>query len=128
MGVGTDLRLGRRWRMANVTEIFLPVDMGQSGEGAVLFKCLFSTSGWLATCSKRSSQDNQDRFHLERRNWVKAWNACRCGQQRAGSKPGSPGSGLTWPVTPGGPLQLHGGDVLGPSVPAAELLVEGDSS
>lgn len=51
--------------------------------------------------TQRSSQDNQDSFHLQEGNWVKAWNAAagRPVGSRAGSKPGSPGSGLTWPVT-----------------------------
>ena len=65
-------------------------------------------------------------------NQAKAWNAA-AGQPaggRAGNRPGSPVPWAHLARDPGGPLQLHGGDVLGPSVPAAgplwmETVLEG---
>lgn len=99
--------------------------MGRSERGLSSSNASSPIFSWLATLKpKRSSQDNQDRFHLQRRKLGESLECCSrpASGQQSWEQAWVPWLWAYLACNPGGPLQLHGGDVLGPSVPAAELL------
>ena len=100
----------------------LQVGHGSVWDGAVLFKCLFSNiqlAGHLETQRWQSGQLRLLPFAKKETGWKPGTL-----KQMASGQQSWEQAWVTWPwaylvCNPGGSLQLHGGDVLGPSVPAA---------
>lgn len=103
MGVGTDLRLGRRMAQPTMKCTFSRLDMGRSEMGPSGSKASSPMFSWLATLKpKGGSQDRCASSHVQRRKLgagreAKAGTLWQAGG-RAGSSLRSPGPGLTWPV------------------------------